>query len=76
MHTQQMPRRPGDATEEGQRWFDEVRAAQRAVENAENARDATVREALDHGLGIRSVARALGIDKMTAHRRYGGRRDD
>ena len=74
MHTQRMPRRPGEATEEGQRWFDEVRAAQRVVENAENARDTTVREALDHGLGIRGVAKALGVDKMTAHRRYGHQR--
>ena len=76
MHTQRMPRRPGDATEEGQQWFDEVRAAQRAVEHAESARDETVHQALEHGLGIRGVARALGVDKMTAHRRYGGRRDD
>ena len=76
MHTQRMPRRPGEATEEGQRWFDEVRAAQRVVENAENARDTTVREALDHGLGIRGVAKALGVDKMTAHRRYGHQRSE
>lgn len=76
MHTQRMPRRPGDATEEGQRWLDEIRAAQRVVKNAEDARDATVREALDHGLGIRGVAKALGVDKMTAQRRYGRRRRD
>ena len=74
MHTQRMPRTPGDATKEGQQWFDEVRAAQRAVEHAEGARDETVHQALEHGLGIRGVAKALGVDKMTAHRRYGRQR--
>ncbi|MGO9908397.1 MAG: hypothetical protein ACLP4R_08890 [Solirubrobacteraceae bacterium] len=69
-----MPRTPGDATEEGQHWIAEIRAAQRAVDHAESARDETVHQALEHGLGIRGVARALGVDKMTAHRRYGGRR--
>lgn len=73
MHTQPMPRRAGDATRDGQRWFDDIRAAQRAVEAAEHARNDTVHEALKHGLGIRGVAKALGIDKMTAHRRYGGK---
>ena len=75
MHTQQMPRHAGDSTPEGERWAVEIRAAQRAVEAAERARDETVHQAIEHGFGIRGVARVLGIDKMTAHRRYGGRRE-
>jgi hypothetical protein len=72
MHTQQMPRKAGDTTPEGQERVADIRAAQRAVEVAERARDETVRDALARGLGLRAVARALGVDKMTAHRRYGG----
>lgn len=74
MHTQQMPRHAGDSTPEGQEWFSEVRAAQRAVENAERSRDETVRQALDHGLGVRGAASALGWDKTTVQRRYGRKR--
>ena len=76
MHTQQMPRHAGDSTLEGQEWFTEVRAAQRAVENAERSRDETVREALAHGLGVRAAARALGWDKNTVSRRFGRKKGE
>jgi hypothetical protein len=65
------PRQPGHATPEGQRWLEQVKRAQSAVEAAERRRDDVVRQALERGLGIRGVAKALGIDKMTAQRRYG-----
>jgi hypothetical protein len=67
-----MPRLSGHATPEGSLWFGELARAQRRVENAELERDALAREALEHGLGIRGVAKALRIDKTTAQRRYGG----
>ena len=69
------PRLPGHVTPEGQHWFAELYRRRLAVEDAERVRDSFAREALDHGLDIRGVAKALGIDKTTAQRRYGGARD-
>ncbi len=46
--------------------------AQRAVEEAERARDEIASQALAHGLGVRGAALALGIDKGTVSRRYNG----
>lgn len=45
-------------------------ASQRAVANAERARDDLARHALAAGLGVRAVARALGVNKATVSRRY------
>ena len=67
------PRLPGHLTPVGKRWFVKIQAVQGLVRDAEEARDRTVHRALDQGLGIRGVAEALGIDKTTAQRRYGGR---
>jgi hypothetical protein len=53
-----------------QGWYEAVARAQRDVEDAERRRDELVRQALEHGLGVRSAARALGIDKATVSRRY------
>ena len=47
--------------------------AQRRADDLKHERDAHAREALEHGLGRRGVAKALCIDKITAQRRYGGR---
>jgi hypothetical protein len=66
-----VPRRAGDETPEGKRWLSRVERAQEAVRTAEHRRDETVREALEHGLGVRAVSKALGIDKATVSRRYG-----
>jgi hypothetical protein len=66
-----MPQTPGYATAEGAQWFDKLARAQRKVAHAERDRDELARRALDEGLGIRGVAKALGIDKTTAQRRYG-----
>lgn len=66
-----MPRKPGHITPEGRAWFAEVASAQQRVRNAEHERDGIVRQALDHGLGVRGVAKALRIDKATVSRRYG-----
>ncbi|PZS15172.1 MAG: hypothetical protein DLM64_00285 [Solirubrobacterales bacterium] len=68
-----MPRLPGHVTSEGQRWFAELYRRQLAVDAAVGERDELARQALEHGLGIRGVAKALRIDKTTAQRRYGGR---
>ncbi len=65
-----MARPSGDSTPEGQRWYDRVARAQRKVEDAERQRDEVVRDALEHGLGVRGVAKALDIDKATVSRRY------
>ena len=66
-----MPRLPGHVTPEGQHWFAELHRRHLAVEAAIGERDRFAREALEHGLGIRGVAKALKIDKTTAQRRYG-----
>lgn len=66
-----MPRLPGHVTSEGQLWFAELARAHREVMEAERRRDELARQALDHGLGVRGVAKALRIDKATASRRYG-----
>ena len=65
-----MTRLPGHVTREGQHWYAELHRAQLAVDEAANRRDDLARQALAHGLGVRGVARALGIDKGTASRRY------
>lgn len=65
-----MPHMPGHLTAEGKRWYAKLARAQRAVDEAEHARDKTAREALAHGLGVRGAALALGIDKTTVGRRY------
>jgi len=65
-----MARLPGHVTPEGQHWYAELHRAQRAVDEATRRRDDLARQALAHGLGVRGVARALGIDKGTASRRY------
>jgi hypothetical protein len=67
-----MARLPGHITPEGQLWYAELARAQREVQEAERRRDELARQALAHGLGVRGVARAVGIDKGTASRRYGG----
>jgi hypothetical protein len=67
------PRLSGSATPEGSLWFNKLARARRKLESAERERDEIAREALKHGLGIRGVAEALGVDKTTAQRRYGGR---
>lgn len=68
-----MARLPGHVTPEGQLWYGEVANAQRKVEDAERVRDELVCRALEHGLGVRGVAKALKVDKATVSRRYGGR---
>jgi len=65
-----MPRLPGHLTVEGKRWHAKLARAQRAVDEAERARDEIARQALAHGLGVRGAALALGIDKVTVSRRY------
>lgn len=65
-----MARQPGHVTSHGQRWFAELARAQRRVDDAERRRDDIARQALAHGLGVRGVAKAIGIDKGTASRRY------
>jgi hypothetical protein len=64
-------RLPGHVTPGGQHWFAELYRRQLAVDAAMDERDRFAREALEHGLGIRGVAKALRIDKTTAQRRYG-----
>jgi len=69
-----MPRLPGHvATRRGEQLYAILAHAQREVENAERVRDEAAREALAGGVGMRGVARALGISTSAAHRRYGGR---
>lgn len=69
-----MLRRRGDtAAQRGQDWVDQLARAQQTVEVAERTRDDIARRALDAGLGVRGVARALKIDKGTVSRRYGSR---
>jgi DNA invertase Pin-like site-specific DNA recombinase len=70
------PRQAGDTTHEGQRWFAKLTRAQRDVERAEQRRDELVKEALATGVGVRGVAKALGIDKATVSRRYGAKGRD
>jgi hypothetical protein len=65
-------RLPGHITPEGQHWFGELYRRQLAVDAAIAERDEFARRALEHGLGVRGVAKALKIDKTTAQRRYGG----
>lgn len=68
-----MPRLPGHvATRHGEQLYAIVAHAQREVAEAERRRDEAAREALDGGLGVRGVAKALGISTSAAHRRYGG----
>ena len=66
-----MPRPAGYVTPEGERIFAELQRRQLVVDEAVLARDDYAREALELGLGSRGVAKALGIDKTTAQRRYG-----
>jgi hypothetical protein len=71
-----MPRHPSHDSEQGRRWFGDLREAQTKVERAENARDELARQAFANGLSARSVGTALNIDPATAWRRYarkGGR---
>lgn len=69
-----MPRLPGHiATRQGQQRYAIVAGAQRQVEDAERVRDEAARDALDHGVGMRAVGRALGLSATAVHRRYGGR---
>ena len=51
----------------------ETSRARVEADDLKHERDAHAREALEHGLGRRGVAKALCIDKITAQRRYGGR---
>ncbi|MGH2913529.1 MAG: hypothetical protein ACRDMX_00915 [Solirubrobacteraceae bacterium] len=69
-----MVRTPGHLTPRGREWHARLQAAQAAVERAERARDELAREALEHGLGVRGAALALGVDKGTIMRRYRQRR--
>ena len=69
-----MQRMPGYVTPDGKRWSAKLRQARQAVEQAESRRDELVRAALADGVGVRGVAIALGIDKGTVSRRYGGAR--
>lgn len=66
-----MPKVPGHVTHE--HWFAELERKQLAVQKAVRDRDDCARKALEHGLGVRGVAKALRIDKTTAQRRYGRR---
>jgi len=66
-----LPRLPGHVTPEGQHWFGELYRRQLAVDAAVRERDVLAHQALEHGLGVRGVAKALRIDKTTAQRRYG-----
>ena len=66
-----MARTSGHVTDRGQLWVAQLEAAQQRVEEAERLRDDLVKDALADGLGVRGVARALGIDKGTVSRRYG-----
>jgi len=68
-----MVRTPGHLTPQGSEWHARLAAAQHAVELAERARDVLAHEALEHGLGVRGAALALGVDKGTVMRRYGRR---
>lgn len=68
-----MMRTAGRTTDAGRAWFARLVAAQQTVEEAERARDELARQALDEGLGVRGTAKALGVDKSTVVRRYGGR---
>jgi hypothetical protein len=65
-----MPRPRGDTTPQGQHWLDQLVRAQQRLDEAERERDELVRQALEHGLGVRGVASALRIDKGTVSRRY------
>jgi hypothetical protein len=68
-------RRAIHETPEGRRWYAKLARSQRAVEQAEHRRDELARQALAEGaIGVRGVGEALGIDKGTASRRYGGQR--
>jgi hypothetical protein len=66
-----MVRPSGSASAEGRRWVAKLERAQGAVNKAERRRDQLACEALAHGIGVRGVAEALGIDKATVSRRYG-----
>jgi hypothetical protein len=63
------------ATEQAaaRRWHRKLEQAQLAVSHAESKRDELVHQALAEGVGVRGVAQAIGIDKGTVSRRYGGR---
>lgn len=70
-----MPRLPGHvATPQGQQRFAILANAGREVAEAERVRDEAARDALAHGVGMRGVAKALGISTSAAHRRYGAGR--
>jgi hypothetical protein len=65
-----MPRKPGRITPDGRMWFAEDAAAQEPMRNAEHECDDLMCQSLARGLGVRGVARALKIDKVTLSRRY------
>jgi DNA invertase Pin-like site-specific DNA recombinase len=66
-------RTAAERTATRRRWHRKLEQAQLAVSSAEGKRDELVRQALADGVGVRGVALAIGIDKGTVSRRYGGR---